>query len=108
MHSLWNAMDVLEARTTLRVLGRWYTTPAGVEVRPADVVLRDGSVVPQDRDFSHYKESNRYGEIVRDMIANNWEIIKSAATMRKPWLGLSKRPNSMSSGLRLVGLWAIL
>jgi hypothetical protein len=76
MHSLWNAMDVLEARTALRVLGRWYTTPGGVEVRPSDVVLRDGSVVPQDRDFSHYKDANRYGEIVRDMIAVNWEIVK--------------------------------
>lgn len=76
MHSLWNAMDVLEARTALRVLGRWYTTPAGVEVRPSDVVLRDGSVVPQDRDFSHYKDANRYGEIVRDMIAVSWEMVK--------------------------------
>ena len=78
MHSLWNAMDVLEARTALRVLGRWYTTPGGVEVRPSDVVLRDGSVVPQDRDFSHYKDANRYGEIVRDMIAVNWEMVKKS------------------------------
>jgi hypothetical protein len=76
MHSLWNAMDVLEARTALRVLGRWYTTPGGVEVRPSDVVIRDGTVAPQDRDFSHYKDANRYGEIVRDMIAVNWEITK--------------------------------
>jgi hypothetical protein len=90
MHSLWNAMDVLEARTTLRVLGRWYTTPAGVEVRPADVVLRDGSVVPQDRDFSHYKESNRYGEIVRDMIANNWEIIKKCRDDAQTVAGIVK------------------
>jgi hypothetical protein len=76
MHALWNGMDVLEARTTLRVLSRWYTTPASVEIRPADLVLRDGTVVPQDRDFNHYKDSNRYGEIVRDMIAINWEIAK--------------------------------
>ena len=71
MHALWNGMDVLEARTTLRVLSRWYTTPGSVEIRPADLVLRDGTVVPQDRDFNHYKDSNRYGEIVRDMIAIN-------------------------------------
>lgn len=90
MHSLWNAMDVLEARTALRVLGRWYTTPAGVEVRPADVVLRDGSVVPQDRDFSHYKESNRYGEIVRDMIANNWEIVKKCRDDAQTVAGIVK------------------
>jgi hypothetical protein len=90
MHSLWNAMDVLEARTALRVLGRWYTNPAGVEVRPADVVLRDGSVVPQDRDFSHYKESNRYGEIVRDMIAVNWDIIKKCRDDAQTVVGIVK------------------
>lgn len=76
MHSLWNAMDTLEARAALRVLGRWYTTPGAVEVRPADVVLRDGTVVPQDRDFSHYKDDTHYGEIVREMISLNWEITK--------------------------------
>ena len=76
MHALWNGMDVLEARTTLRVLGRWYTTPGAVEVRPADLVIRDGTVVPQDRDFDHYKDSSRYGEIVRDMISINWDIAK--------------------------------
>lgn len=90
MHSLWNAMDVLEARTTHRVLGRWYTTPGGVEVRPSDVVLRDGSVVPQDRDFSHYKDGNRYGEIVRDMIALNWEIAKKCRDDAQTVAGIVK------------------
>jgi NAD(P)-dependent dehydrogenase (short-subunit alcohol dehydrogenase family) len=88
--SLWNAMDVLEARTALRVLGRWYTNPGGVEVRPSDVVIRDGTVVPQDRDFSHYKEPNRYGEIVRDMIAVNWGIIKKCRDDAQTVAGIVK------------------
>ena len=53
-----------------------YTTPGGIEIRPADIVIRDGTVVPQDRDFNHCKDSSRYGEIVRDMIAINWDIAK--------------------------------
>ena len=80
MHSLWNAMDALECRTTLRVLSRWYTPKGSVEVPPADVVLRDGTIVPQDRDFNHYADETRYGEIVRDIISTNWEILKKCQT----------------------------
>jgi len=76
MHSLWNAMDALECRTTLRALSRWYTSKGSVEVPPADVVLRDGTIVPQDRDFNHYADETRYGEIVRDIVSTNWEIVK--------------------------------
>lgn len=90
MHSLWNAMDTLEARAALRVLGRWYTSPANVEVRPADVVLRDGTVVPQDRDFSHYKDDTHYGEIVRDMISLNWEIVRKCQTDQQSVAGVVK------------------
>lgn len=90
MHSLWNAMDTLEARATLRVLSRWYTSPAGVEVRPADVVLRDGTVVPQDRDFNHYKDDTHYGEIVRDMISLNWEIVKKCMSDQQSVAGVVK------------------
>jgi hypothetical protein len=90
MHSLWNAMDTLEARATLRVLGRWYTSPANVEVRPADVVLRDGTVVPQDRDFNHYKDDTHYGEIVRDMISLNWEIVRKCQSDQQSVAGVVK------------------
>lgn len=90
MHSLWNAMDTLEARATLRVLGRWYTSPGNAEVRPADVVLRDGTVVPQDRDFNHYKDETHYGEIVRDMISLNWAIVKKCVSDRQSVAGVVK------------------
>jgi hypothetical protein len=75
MHSVWNAMDLIEAKAALKLLKRWYPRP-GVEIVPADVVLRDGTVSPQDRDSSHYREVSSYGQIVRDMIETNWEIVK--------------------------------
>ena len=90
MHSLWNAMDTLEARATVRVLGRWYTSPGNVEVRPADIVLRDGTVVPQDRDFNHYKDDTHYGEIVRDMISLNWEIVTKCKSDQQSVAGVVK------------------
>jgi hypothetical protein len=90
MHSLWNAMDALESRTTLRMLGRWYTTKGNVEVPPADLVLRDGTVVPQDRDFNHYKAETRYGEIVRDIIATNWDTAKKCRADKQTVAGVVK------------------
>jgi hypothetical protein len=98
MHSLWNAMDTLEARATLRVLGRWYTSPGNAEVRPADVVLRDGTVVPQDRDFNHYKDETHYGEIVRDMISLNWEIVKKCASDQQSVAGVVKNAQVRAFG----------
>lgn len=89
MHSVWNAMDLLEARTTLRLLRRWYT-PQAHEMPPADVVLRDGTVSPQDRDFSHYQELSSYGKIVRDMIETNWEIVRTAADNHQTVAGIVK------------------
>jgi hypothetical protein len=98
MHSLWNAMDVLEARTTLKIMSPWQTSQLGVEVPPSDVVLRDGTVVPQDRDFSHYRDCNRYGEIVRDMVATNWEIAKKCKSDSQTVAGVVK-----SAHLRVFG-----
>ena len=74
MHSVWNAMDLIEIRATARLLRRWEAANGRVEMPPADVVLRDGTVSPQDRDFTHYKEQSSYGRIVRDMIEVSWNV----------------------------------
>ena len=50
-HSIWNAMNLLECRAANKVMRRWYTSKEFAEVRPADVVLMDGTVIPNDRDF---------------------------------------------------------
>jgi hypothetical protein len=77
-HSIWNAMNLLEVRAALRVMNRWETAKDGVEVRPADVVLMDGPVTPQDRDSSHYVNSSTYGRIVRDLIGISWNILQKS------------------------------
>jgi hypothetical protein len=76
MHSVWNAMDLIEAKAALRLLSRWYGPRPELEVAPSDIVLRDGAVAPQDRDFNHYADISSYGQIVRDMISTDWEIAR--------------------------------
>lgn len=76
MHAVWNSMDLMEAKATLRLLSSWSAPTTHLEIPAADVVLRDGAVSPQDRDFTHYTEYDTYGRIVRDTIKVNWEIAK--------------------------------
>jgi hypothetical protein len=93
IHSVWNAMDVLESKATLRVLKRWYTSKSNVEIQPADLVLRDGTVTPQDRDFSHYIQQDSYGKIVRDLIEANWEVVKKCRDDGQTVVGIVKTAN---------------
>lgn len=78
MHAVWNAMNLLESRAALRVMKRWYALKNQVEVRPADVILMDGPVTPQDRESSHYAHPGTYGKIVRDLIEANREILQKS------------------------------
>ncbi len=77
-HSIWNAMNLLEIRAALRVMDRWDTARNGAEVRPADIVLMDGPVSPQDRESSHYVNGSTYGRIVRDLIGVSWSILQKS------------------------------
>lgn len=78
MHAVWNAMNLLESRAALKVMKRWYALKNQVEVRPADVILMDGPVTPQDRETSHYAHPGTYGKIVRDLIEANCEILQKS------------------------------
>jgi len=93
IHSVWNAMDVLESKTTLRVMRRWYTSKTNIEIRAADVVLRDGTVTPQERDFTHYIQQDSYGKIARDLIEVNWEVVKKCRDDDQTVVGVVKTAN---------------
>jgi hypothetical protein len=77
-HSVWNAMNLLETRAALSVMKRWYTSRESIEVRPADVILFDGTVTPNDRDSNHYAQQDAYGQIVRDLIEASCEILQKS------------------------------
>jgi DNA (cytosine-5)-methyltransferase 1 len=103
MHSAWNAMDVLESRVARRALDIWSTpnrvSAAGsIEVNPADVVIRDGTVVPNDRDPSHYAQPDSYGRIVREMVQLSWEMAQKSRDDAHTVAGAVK-----NSRVRVVG-----
>lgn len=89
-HSLWNAMDLLEARATQRVMSRWYLPGTSTEIAPADVVFRDGAASPNDRDFTHYRTPSAYGKIVRDLIEASWEIARKCRDDGQTVVGVIK------------------
>ncbi len=77
IHSVTNAMDFLESKAALRIMNRWYLqNNSNIEIPACDIVLRDGTITPQDRDFNHYRTMSTYGQIVRDLVSTNWEITK--------------------------------
>lgn len=90
VHSTWNAMDLLECRTTLSMQTRWAYLPGNFEMPPADVVLRDGTIVPNDRDHIHYGQQNTYGRIVRDLIDASWKIAKNCREDGQTVVGVVK------------------
>ncbi len=103
MHSAWNAMDVLESRAARRSLDIWSTpSRAGsggdIEVNPADVVIRDGTVVPNDRDPSHYAQVDSYGRIVRELVKLSWEMAQKSRDDAQTIAGAVKH-----SQVRVVG-----
>lgn len=90
VHSTWNAMDLLECRATLALMGRWTLRDGNIEIPPADVVLRDGTIVPNDRDPNHYGEQSSYGRICRDLIEANWKIARTCKDEPQSVLGVVK------------------
>lgn len=90
-HAIWAAMDLLEVRAASKALKSWNTPGTDVEVRPADVVLRDGTIVPNDRDFNHYKQQNTAGQIVRRLVEGNWDVLKKTEFDKQVIAGVVKR-----------------
>jgi hypothetical protein len=97
-HSIWNAMNLLECRAAIKVMKRWDTSRNSVEVRPADVVLMDGPVVPNARDSNHYAQPDTYGRIVRDLIEANSEILSKSHADNQVVAGVVK-----NAQLRVIG-----
>ena len=91
LHAISCAMDLLEVRATERVMRRW-DFQSEYEVPPAEVVMRDGTLVPHDRNYSHYKQDNTYGRIARELIERSWSTASRAEMDGCLLVGLVKRP----------------
>lgn len=83
-HMKKSALDVVQFRIderiitgTARALGNDRTRGAGKLLPRPQVHFRDGSVVPQEREFNHYCFMNPYGEMVREGIALSYNILRA-------------------------------
>lgn len=90
VHSTWNAMDLLECRATLGLMSSWSMLPSNAELPACDVIFRDGTIVPHDRDSNHYGQQNAYGRIVRELIETSWKIIKNCGEDSQTVVGVVK------------------
>lgn len=80
------ALDVVQFRVDERLVkgaARAYgTSPArgesGLLPKP-NLLIRDGTVTPQEREFQHYNNPSAYGDIVREGIALSYSILKAVA-----------------------------
>src|SRR5213075_1818687 len=41
------------------------------------VLIRDGTVTPQEREFQHYCDASSYGEVVREGISLSYKILRA-------------------------------
>jgi hypothetical protein len=89
-HSVWNAMNVLELRSARRVMSRWETAEFEVEVPPADIVMLDGTIVPNNRDSNDYAAQNNYGKIVRELIECTADLVRLSEQQRQVVAGVVK------------------
>lgn len=78
------ALDVVQFRVDERVItgvGRAYgSSPAGGEgglLPKPNVLIRDGTVTPQEREFQHYCDRTSYGDVVREGIALSHNILRA-------------------------------
>ena len=78
------ALDVVQFRVDERLItgvARAYgATPTGQDtglLPKPNILIRDGTVTPQEREFQHYCNRSSYGGVVREGIALSYNILRS-------------------------------
>jgi hypothetical protein len=82
-HTKKAALDVVQFRVderlmtgTARALGTTQATPDSGQLPRPNVLIRDGTVTPQEREFQHYAARNSYGDIVQEGIKLSYKILR--------------------------------
>lgn len=78
------ALDVVQFRVDERLLNgvarAFGSNPAGSEgglLPKPNVLIRDGTVTPQEREFQHYCHRSSYGDVVREGIGLSYSILRA-------------------------------
>ena len=107
------ALDVVQFRVDERLMrgtARAYGTSAGrgdsgLLPRP-NVLIRDGTVTPQEREFQHYVDPTAYGDIVREGIALSYSVLKVVADSTRRVFGGAVKFTQLRSFSRILN-WYI-
>jgi Fe2+ or Zn2+ uptake regulation protein len=77
------ATDVVQWRVDEAVFSGTARAMGSGEMLPKPKVhLRDGTIIPQEREFKHYKVQNEYGDMVREGIAHSRRILERVHSSR--------------------------
>jgi hypothetical protein len=89
-HMKKSALDVVQFRVderivlgTARALGTDRTRGSGRLLPRPYVHIRDGTVVPQEREFNHYTRFDEYGEMVREGITLSYNILRAVKDSKR-------------------------
>ena len=83
-HMKKSALDVVQFRVDERVMsGSARALHSGKLLPRPGVHFRDGTVVPQEREFQHYCRQDQYGDIVREGIALSGSILRSVQSSER-------------------------
>ena len=107
------ALDVVQFRVDERLMAgnaRAYgtsmgTSEAGLLPKP-NVLLRDGTVTPQERELQHYERPNAYGEIVQEGINLSYSLLRSVSDSRSRVFGGVVKSTQLKTFSRIIN-WYI-
>ncbi len=68
---------------TARALGQDRARGSGRLLPRPQIHFRDGTVVPQEREFNHYARMDEYGEMVREGIALSYSILRAVKDSKR-------------------------
>jgi hypothetical protein len=84
-HMAKSATDVVQWRVDKAVFsGKARALGAGGTLFRPEVHFRDGTIVPQEREFGHYSRRNEYGDMVREGISLSREILERVRSAPAP------------------------
>jgi len=97
-HTKKAALDVVQFRVDERVmtgvaraLGTATSAASASQLPKPTLLIRDGTVTPQEREFQHYCASNSYGDVVREGINLSYKILREVTdSSRRVYAGSVK------------------
>lgn len=107
------ALDVVQFRVDERLItgaARAYgSAPAGKDtgiLPKPNLLIRDGTVTPQEREFQHYYDHTSYGDVVREGIGLSYNILRAVMDSERRIFSGAVKMTSLRTFSRIIN-WYI-